>query len=142
MILPRPSESDTLVKGDYIRTISNWRSHFPEEQFFVGFFDDIVQTPSRFLSSVFAFLGVESSEEYVTQLAFTQINASPQQEMPPEFRLFLSSRYYPQIKALSETLGGHADQWLHDVESLLSSTYPKIALASVPKSEKRPETGL
>jgi len=115
-------EPHFVMKGNYIRTINNWRSQFPEEQFLIGFFDDIVQNPRWFLSSVFGFLGVESSEEYVTQLAFTQINASPQQEMPPEFRLFLASMYYPQIKALSETLGGHADQWLHDVESLLFST--------------------
>ena len=104
-----------------MRTISNWRSYFPEEQFFIGFFDDIAQNPSRFLLDVFQFLGVESSQEYVTQLAFTRTNVSPQREMPPEFRLFLANKYYPQIKMLSEMLGRHASQWLQDVERLLQS---------------------
>ena len=112
-------ERHFVVKGDYIRTINNWKGHFPEEQFFIGFFDDIVQNPSGFLSDVFEFLGVESSEEYVTQLAFTQINASPYKEMPSEFRLFLANKYYSQTKTLSKMLGGHANQWLQDVEKLL-----------------------
>ena len=107
------------LRGNYVRTINNWRSSFPEEQFFIGFFDDIVNDPKQLLSEVFEFLGVESSEEYMTLSAFEKINPSPHKEMPLEFRLYLANQYYPQIKTLSEMLGGHADKWRQEVETLL-----------------------
>lgn len=107
-----------LKWGDYVGTINRWKSCFPEEQFFIGFFDDIVQNPKWFLSRVFEFLEVKSSEEHITQLAFKRINPSPQNEIPSEFRQYLANKYYPQIKPLSEMLGGHANKWLQDVERL------------------------
>ena len=100
-------------------TINRWKSCFPEKQFFVGFFDDIVQNPKWFLARVFEFLEVKSSEEHITRLAFERINPSPQNEIPLEFRQYLANKYYSQIKMLSEVLGGHANEWLQDVQSLV-----------------------
>lgn len=107
------------LRGDYARTINNWRGLFPEEQFFIGFFDDIVHNPKQLLLSIFEFLGVEPSEEHITHLAFEKANRSPHKEIPPELWLYLAEKYYPQIKTLSEMLGEHANQWRQDTETLL-----------------------
>jgi hypothetical protein len=106
-------------RGNYVRTINNWRNCFSEEQFFIGFFDDIVQNPRQFLLRVFEFLEVDSSEEYITRFAFKKINPSPQKEMPSELKLYLANQYYPQIKTLSEMLGGYANQWHQEAKKLL-----------------------
>mgnify|MGYP006301037543 CR=1 FL=1 len=109
-----------IQRGDYVRTLNNWRSFFPEEQLFIGFFEDIVHNPERLLIRLFDFLGVDSSQEYVTRLAFEQSNPSPKKKMPLEFRLYLTRRYYPQMKTLSEMLGGYAVLWRQEAEELLS----------------------
>jgi hypothetical protein len=108
-----------LLRGDYVRTIRNWRNHLPEEQLFISFFDDIVQNPEGLLQSVFEFLGVDSSKTHITQRAYKRANISPSREMPTELRIHLAEHYYPQVKVLSEMLGGHAIQWRHDVEQIL-----------------------
>jgi len=107
------------LRGDYVRAINNWGNYFPKEQFFIGFFDDIVQNPKQFLLRTFDFLGVEPLEKHITELAYRTANPSPEREIPPEFALYLTEKYYPQIEALSEMLGGHADQWRRQAEKLL-----------------------
>jgi hypothetical protein len=109
-----------LLRSDYVRTIENWKRCFPEEQFFLGFFDDIVRDPKGLLSSVFAFLGVDSSEQHITLAAFQKINPSPSEDIPAVLERVLAEQHYPQIKTLSEMVGGHADRWLREVESILS----------------------
>ena len=111
------------VQGDYVRTITRWREHFPAEQFFVGFFDDIVHRPAWFLSRVFAFLEVDASEEHVTSVAFQRANPSRDVEMPPEFRSLLTEIYYPQIVSLSDFLDGPAVDWRREAETVLQTTH-------------------
>lgn len=107
------------AQGDYERTITQWRQHFPAEQFFTGFFDDIVHRPAWFLSTVFGFLGVDASEKHVTSAAFERANPSREVEMRPEFRSLLAEIYYPQLVSLSDFLGGHAVDWRREAEGLL-----------------------
>jgi hypothetical protein len=107
-----------VLRGDYVRVITSWRACFPQEQVFIGFFDDILLNPQLFLFTVFEFLQVDASEEYLHQIASRKINPSPEKAMPPEFRLYLAKRYYSQVQALSEMLGGHATRWLEEYEEL------------------------
>lgn len=107
------------LRGDYVRTINNWKSYFPDDQIFIGFFEDIVEAPELLLREVFQFLGVDASDEYITRLAFKKSNPSPSKRMPPELRLYLAEKYYSRIKTLSEILGRYANNWLEEVEDLL-----------------------
>jgi hypothetical protein len=107
------------LRGDYVRTLAIWRKYFPESQFFVGFFEDIVNGPMEFLSRVFDFLGVDSSQDHISQVAFQKINPSPQKEIPSEYERALAELYHSQMIELSEMFGGHAEQWLHNAEKVL-----------------------
>jgi len=108
-------------RGDYVTIIENWHRFFPADQFLIGFFEDIAYNPSAFLTRIFEFLGVDSSEERVTQLAFRKMNPSPKKSMPAEFRLVLTKSYYPQIRKLSEIVGGNAHEWRREAEELLET---------------------
>ena len=46
------------VSGDYLGQLRRWRSVFPREQLYVGFFDDIALQPQKLLAEVFSFLGI------------------------------------------------------------------------------------
>lgn len=105
------------LRSDYTRMISQWRSIFPEEQIFIGFYDDIVARPREFLLEVFQFLGADSSEKHLTKWVSTQMNASPKQEMPADIRRYLTEKYLPQTEKLSNMIGGHSTDWLERMKS-------------------------
>ena len=107
------------IRGDYVRTITNWKAHFPDDQLFIGFFEDIIQHPKQFLLSVFRFLGVETSEKYVTSSSSEKFNVSPQKDIPPEVKVFLTNRHYQQIQTLSTMVGRRVEEWLTDADSTL-----------------------
>lgn len=107
------------LRGDYVRTLNHWQRYFTEEQFLIGFFEEIVHDPERFLSRIFDFLQVGFSKDYITALAAKKVNPSPQKKIPPQLERSLAEQYYPQIKALSDSLGGHAEEWLRDAEAIL-----------------------
>ena len=109
------------IRGDYVRTIQNWKAHFPEDQFFIGFFEDIIQQPREFLLNVFKFLGVETSEKHVTSSSSEKFNVSPQKDIPPEVKVFLTKRHYEQIQTLSTMLGGRVTEWLADADATLQA---------------------
>lgn len=109
------------LRGDSVRGINSWRRCFPKEQLFIGFFDDISRNPQQLLLRIFEFVGVEASEEHLTSLVSEKVNPSPPKRIPTEIRLYLAERYYPQIKTLSDMLGGHADEWLKEAEELLKN---------------------
>lgn len=110
-----------VMRGDYVRTIENWSACFPRSQFFIGFFEDIAQNPQHFLMDLFDFLGVAPSDEHISQRAFKRANPSPKKPMPEKLRLYLTERYYPQMKVLSEVVGGYAIEWQEEAEKLLQS---------------------
>jgi hypothetical protein len=116
------SRDGYVLRGDYVRTINNWSRHFPREQFLIGFFEEIVHSPAQFLLRIFDFLQVDASTDYITDLAFKKVNPSPGKQMPPKIERLLATQYYPQIKTLSEMLGGYADQWLSEAQAILQDS--------------------
>jgi hypothetical protein len=47
-----------LANGDYLGQLRRWLSVFPREQFYIGFFESLIQCPQMLLRELFAFLGV------------------------------------------------------------------------------------
>ena len=112
---------EQVLRSEYLRTIQIWRTHFPEKQFFVGFYDDILQDPKRLLLDVFRFLDVEASESTINGDLSEKVNISPEKDIPTELLVHLAKKYHPQIAQLSQELGGHANEWLSATEKILQS---------------------
>lgn len=108
------------MRANYLATFSNWRLYYPPDQFFIGFYEEISQTPREFLLRLFEFLGVQVSERYITPAAERRYNASLEMSIPPRLNTLLAIKYYDQIKALSETIGGYTTQWLAGIEDALA----------------------
>ncbi len=53
--MPHFEGTASKLRGDYIGSIDRWKSEYPDEQLFVGFFDEIRSDPS---SSTLAILAV------------------------------------------------------------------------------------
>lgn len=107
------------LRGDYMRTIDAWSSSFSEKQMFIGFYDDIVQSPEKLFSSILQFLEVHPIEIDKCPGLYRKINASREKEMPLEIRYYLAKKYRKQIEQLSHLVGSHALSWLKEAENII-----------------------
>ena len=107
-------------RTDYLRTLANWGSLYPEDQIFVGFLEDIYFLPMDLLRSVFGFLGVDPSFEPpgVDQ----RIHSRSADEVPLEHIVYLAHSYHDELTRLAERFGGYAKFWLYCAERLMD--YP------------------
>lgn len=107
----------SLLRSDYLRTVKNWRAYFPKEQFFIGFFDEIISKPESFLSKLFDFLRVD--KEYKTKNIRRRINVTTSMELSVNLKRYLAKLYYFQIKKLSKMFGSYPALWLSEAEKIL-----------------------
>ena len=104
------------LRGDYLRTIKNWRSSFDDDQFFIGFYEDIQRDPQELLSQVSGFLLLRQIQLDPDQLN-SRVHTSATREIPPEVELFLTQKYLPQLEELSAMLGHHATTWFEEAKT-------------------------
>lgn len=103
---------------NYMRTIENWGSFYPEEQIFVGFLEDIHLAPVRLLRNLYRFLGVDPSVNY--RVMTRKIHSGQQDTMPTRFAVYLAHTYLEQLQVLHERFGGYASFWLYCAEKLVN----------------------
>ena len=63
-------------KGGYSGILDRWLSHFPGEQLFIGFFEDISKQPKALLSDVFTHIGVSCDIDW-NLLPYNEIIVPP-----------------------------------------------------------------
>jgi hypothetical protein len=106
------------LRTDYLETLENWGTFYPEGQIFVGFLEDVRFFPRELLRSLYSFLGVDLSLEHGD--ATRRVHPGQQDAIPTRFAVHLAHAYHEQIKALDERFGGYASFWLHCAERLIS----------------------
>lgn len=112
------------LRGDYLRTLGIWKKYFPEENFFVYFFEEI-ENPEALLHQICDFLDVQVTDDFVENIDRNKIYSFAHQysgEMPPNIGNHLAKMYYSEINQLSNCFGSHAKSWLRYAETLLSDT--------------------
>ena len=93
------SESN-VKRGDYLKTIDNWTSVFPEKQFQIFYFEDVVQRPKQMLQDMFAFIGVSDDLAWHTIELHKKIHESQKMPLPEKYREFLQSLHNKKIQLL------------------------------------------
>jgi len=101
---------------DYLRTLENWGSFYPEGQIFVGFLEDVHFFPEELLERLYGFLGIDVTVR--SEALRYKVHSSSQSTMPTRFAVHLARSYQEEIEALAERFGGYATFWLHCVERL------------------------
>lgn len=105
-----------LLRGDYVRTIHDWRAVLGPDRLFVGFYDDLHADPRRLLRSILQFLEVDSGDEHLPERLDKKVNASKSLEMPVDVQRELSANYLPQLRELETMFGGCTSQWRAEAE--------------------------
>lgn len=115
----RLDEPHQVLRTSYLRTINIWHSHFPEEQFFIGFYDDVIRNPQNLLTEVLDFIGADSSIKVLNGETNKAVNVSHKVPMPPEIRRYLAQKYHRDLQQLGELVGGYAVNWLEEAEAIM-----------------------
>jgi hypothetical protein len=102
---------------DYLRTLENWGSLFPDRQIFVGFLEDVNFYPNRLLARAYRFLGVDPSADY--RVIRRKIHSRDVETMPTRLAVGLAEAYLDDAKALEERFGGYASFWHYTAKRLI-----------------------
>jgi hypothetical protein len=106
-------------RGEYLRTINTWKAFFPEKNFFIGFYDDIVLNPQSLIKRIFEFLGVDSTITLPEELLHSKINAAKYADMPKDIARIFAKNYISQVEDLSALFQGYPSEWLTDIHNIL-----------------------
>lgn len=99
-------------QGDYLTALRNWEAHFPREQMYVGFFEDVENHPQQLLREVFRHIGVSEEVDW-DQLPWNEgSNVGLPIPLPEEFRETLIDIYRDEIYQLAERFGDRAARWI------------------------------
>ncbi|HEY3789288.1 MAG TPA: sulfotransferase [Urbifossiella sp.] len=93
-----------LANGDYLGQLRRWRSIFPADRLFVGFFEDIITRPVELLKDVFSFLGVCPNVEMSHYPIRDKILAGPEGELSPALENDLRNLLGPRTRELTDYL--------------------------------------
>lgn len=96
---------------DYRRTLDTWSAHFPEEQIFVGFLEDVHHRPLQLLGRLYEFLGVDTPprQPYARRV----VHSGSITTMPTGMARLLAEIHGDLIDDLAARFGGHAGWWQH-----------------------------
>ncbi len=112
------------LRGDYVRTLEIWGSCFPQENIFIGFYDDVVRNPQKLLFDLFDFLNLEKLPLLDEKNLEKKVNTSTEMKMPAEVHQYLAQKYYPEMEKLSKIVDGWPAIWLKEAEAMLTSANP------------------
>lgn len=104
---------------DYLATIDRWTRHFPADQVFVGFMEDIAFSPDALLDRVCEFLGVTPQGEYPA--AHRAVHRGGHATLPTGVASALADGLADDIAAQADRLGGPARWWAFTAEQLVTS---------------------
>ena len=113
-------EQQKDTRGDYLRSLRNWRASYAEDRILVGFFEEITEDPAGLLTRVHRFLGLESGPEFVPETATRRFNPSSPKPMPPEVEQFLAAMYLDDLHELHDLFGAPVAPWVERAERALA----------------------
>ena len=97
---------DVAKRGDYLTCLQQWLEHFPREQVWTGFMEDVAQgEEAGVLRSVFGFLGVDPEVGIDAEEAKKVVNPRAPVAKPDGLVEHLRSQLYGQNAALAGLLG-------------------------------------
>ncbi len=102
------------LRSDYMTTIHNYCQVYDKDQIMIGFYDAILENPSKLLHQVVDFIGGNPNNINHDGELLKKVNVSQKAECPPEVLIHLKEKYKPQIESLAKQYGGYFSKWYSD----------------------------
>lgn len=101
----------TVTRGNYLGMIDNWTSVFPEERLFIGFFEEVRDSPRELLSAVFHHIGVSTDVDWTSFPLHKVVHGGVRAPLPPRFKAILQNLYAEEIDRIADRCGSWAENW-------------------------------
>ncbi|WP_347274517.1 sulfotransferase [Candidatus Kuenenia sp.] len=118
-VLKKIDSNKVRLRGDYLRTLDNWRSYYQKGQMFIGFFEQVISCQKELLLQIYQFLEINDSPEMIPNTIHHNYNPGIKVHIPPKIAGHLAKIYYEDIKKLNSMFGGYTDKWLAHTEEIL-----------------------
>ncbi len=119
-------------RGLYSSQIDRWRNRFPEEQFHIGFFDDLKLRPRGLLEDVMRFLGVTTDIDWSRVPYGEVVHGNPHVPIPPVIRSYLQEQFAEEVERLHARFGDRVAGWRTGAEGVSRETAGATPLTSGP----------
>lgn len=102
----------STARTDYLTTIDNWTSVFPESQLIIVYFEEIQNHPEKLIRRILSFIGAVGQLD-PGKCLYKKLNASRKVELPDSYRNLLNDLYADQITRLYRKLNNPIiENWL------------------------------
>jgi hypothetical protein len=111
-----------VERTNHFKSLGNWETVFGPDQIFIDFFENVINEPKDLLLRIYEFLGVTTSEEFVSPKVREKINSAGKYKsaIPRRFQLHLARQQISHLRSLSQRFGDPASQWLKRAENILA----------------------
>lgn len=110
--------------NDYVNLVERWKKHFPEENVFVFFYEELLEDPNKLINNVCEFLNIKRIEFKETA---KKVNPGVKQEIPDNFRKLLIDLNYPFMIKMPEYFESeYPVQWLEESSEMLDKEPQKL----------------
>ena len=86
-------KKETHQRSNYFETLYNWESFYPKHQIFIGFFEQLCQQPRQLLLDIYKFLGIDTSDKYISDSINQKRNKSSYNAIPKHWASYLAQQY-------------------------------------------------
>jgi hypothetical protein len=107
--------ADTTKNSEYLKNLSSWENHFPLNNVFIGFYDQIDKDPFKFIRSLLKFLDIGNVPSKFNDNINKKVNYRIYPEIPKMYKSFLYKKYHNEIVLLHKEFNNEYTQsWLDD----------------------------
>ena len=107
--------------SDYLGNILRWRELYRPEQMFIGFFDQLEESPRDLLRDIYGFLGLDNRDAMIPASVRAKSNPGSGPAIPAEYALLLAQLFLPKLEALHRELGSrYTERWLQRARDVVA----------------------
>jgi len=100
------------IRGDYETALNKYYRHFPKENLFIGFFEELQNDPCDLFNRIVSFLGEETVNDFSAYPIHSKINHNKySSQIPAHFRTVLETIHARQIEDLYKIFGERVAHW-------------------------------
>ncbi|MDD2722871.1 MAG: sulfotransferase [Methylovulum sp.] len=109
-----------LASSRYTNNLYRWEKFYPPEQIFIGFQDQIRDSPQELIKDIYQFLDVDFSERHISGRIHQRINSHDYPDIPQPFAHALAKLFLADIETLHVRFNNaYTAQWLASTQQAL-----------------------
>jgi hypothetical protein len=112
--------SEHLASSRYFDNLQRWEEFYPSTRIFVGFQQQIQDSPEELLGAIYRFLEVDYSKRHISDLVSKRINSHTYPEIPGHMANVLAGLLIDDIEKLHQRLESpYTAEWLECAQRIL-----------------------